>query len=163
MSNTVRPTPKVSVPAQSIRPGLRTPSSFSERTLQMVPMMPIGTPTQKMACQWIPASTPPISRPRNEPATAATMLTPRAMPRWLAGNASVRMADDEDMSMAPPTPWTTRQPISQIAPPSSWKGSKDSATAARVNTTNPMLYIFTRPNMSPSRPKGTTSTAVTTR
>ncbi len=127
------------MPAQSIRPGVRTPSSLSERTLQMVPMMPIGTPTQKMACQWISESTPPISRPRNEPATAATMLTPSAMPRWLEGNASVRIAEDDDISIAPPTPWITRQPISQIAPPSRWNGSKDSAMAARVKTTKPML------------------------
>ncbi len=34
---------------------------------------------------------------------------------------------------------------------------------ATVNTANPALYIFTRPNMSPNLPKVTTSTAVTTR
>ena len=103
-SSTVNPTPKVAVPAQSIRPGVRAPSSFSDRTLQMVPTTPIGTPTQKMDCQWNSESTPPISRPRNEPATAATILTPSAMPRWVAGNASVRTADDDAINMAPPTP-----------------------------------------------------------
>ena len=41
-SSTVRPTPKVRVPGQSSRPAVRAPSSRSERTLQMVPRMPIG-------------------------------------------------------------------------------------------------------------------------
>ena len=120
-------------------PGVRTPSSFSERTLQMVPRMPIGTPTQKIARQSHSESTPPISRPRNDPATAATMFTPSAMPRWLDGNASVRIAPDDAISIAPPMPWITRQPISHNAPASSSNGSKDSAIAAAVKTTNPRL------------------------
>ena len=61
------------------------------------------------------------------------------MPRWLAGNASVRIADDDAISIAPPTPWITRQAISHIAPPPRWNGSNDSATAATVNTTKPRL------------------------
>ncbi len=139
ISSTVSPTPNVSVPAQSSLPGVRTPSSLSERTLQMVPRMPIGTPTQKIAFQCHSDRKPPISRPRKEPATAATMLTPSAMPRWLAGNASVRMAEDDDISIAPPMPCTTRHAISQIAPPSSWNGSNDNATAATVKTAKPRL------------------------
>jgi hypothetical protein len=51
ISRTVRPRPKAAVPAQSMRPGERTPSSFSDRTLHNVPMIPSGTPTQKIACQ----------------------------------------------------------------------------------------------------------------
>ncbi len=39
----------------------------------------------------------------------------------------------------------------------------DSKTENRANSANPRLNIFTRPNMSPRRPKLTTSTAVTTR
>ena len=139
VSTTVRPTPNVTVPAQSSRPGVRTPSSFSERTLQIVPRMPIGTPTQKIARQSHSASTPPMSRPRNDPATAATMFTPSAIPRWLAGNASVRIADDDAINIAPPTPCTTRQPISHSAPPPPCSGSNDSAIAAKVNTAKPRL------------------------
>ncbi len=104
VSSAVSPTANVSVPAQSSCPGVRTPSSFSERMLQTVPSTPIGTPTQKMARQSNSESTPPISRPRNEPATAATMLTPSAMPRWFDGNASVRIAADDAINIAPPTP-----------------------------------------------------------
>ena len=101
--------------------------------------MPIGTPTQNTACQCHSERKPPMSRPRNDPATAATMLTPSAMPRWLAGKASVRIADDDAISMAPPMPWITRQAISQTAPPPRWNGSNDSAIAARVKTTKPRL------------------------
>lgn len=104
-----------------------------------VPRTPTGTPTQKIARQSHSESSPPNSRPRNEPATAATMLKPSAMPRWLLGNASVRMAADNAIRMAPPTPWTTRQPISHTAPPVSGNGSNDSAIAATVNTAKPAL------------------------
>ncbi len=38
----------------------------------------------------------------------ATELMPSAMPRWLAGNASVRIAAEFAMIMAPPMPWTMR-------------------------------------------------------
>ena len=47
---------------------------------------------------------------------AAIWLMPSAMPRWLAGNASVRIAAEFAISMAPPTPCTKRQPISHSAP-----------------------------------------------
>ncbi len=52
----------------------------------------------------------------NVPLVAATPLIPSAMPRWLGGKASVRMADELANSMAPPTPWKTRMTMSQVAP-----------------------------------------------
>ena len=73
------------------------------------------------------------------------------------------MAVELAISSAPPTPWTTRHTISHIAPRAPWPGVSDSAIEASVNTAKPALYMRTRPNMSPSRPKVTTSTAVTTR
>ena len=85
------------------------------------------------------------------------------MPRWCAGKASVMIAAEFAISMEPPSACTTRQPISHSAPEPPRKGSKDSATEARVKTTKPRLYIRTRPTMSPSRPSVTTSTAVTSR
>ncbi len=51
----------------------------------------------------------------NEPAMAATLLMPRPRPRWSAGKASVMMAEELAKSMAPPTPWPTRMPISHTA------------------------------------------------
>src|SRR6202020_1056703 len=61
------------------------------------------------------ASTPPISRPRNDPQIAAMALIPSAVPRWLAGKASVRIAVELANRNAPPIPCTIRQMISQSA------------------------------------------------
>ena len=52
----------------------------------------------------------------NEPAMAATWLMPSAIPRWLAGNASVRIAVELANNIDAPMPWTTRQLISHRAP-----------------------------------------------
>ena len=69
-----------------------------------MPTMPTGTLTQKIARQCHSARIPPMISPRKHPAMAATWLMPRAMPRWLDGNASVRMAVELANSIAPPTP-----------------------------------------------------------
>ena len=52
----------------------------------------------------------------NWPASAAIWLMPSAMPRCLAGKASVRIAAEFAISIEPPSACTTRQPISHIAP-----------------------------------------------
>jgi hypothetical protein len=109
------------------------------------------------------ASTPPSTRPMNEPARAAIWFTPMAMPRSEVGKASVRMAAELAMSMAPPIPWIIRNTISSIAPARPVLQVSDRAMEARVNTAKPRLYMRTRPNMSPTRPRVTTSTAVTSR
>ena len=77
---------------------------------------PIGTDTRKIRRQLMGASNPPTTRPMNVPLVAATPLIPRAMPRWLAGKASVRMAAELAKSMAPPTPWKIRPMIRKRAP-----------------------------------------------
>ena len=64
---------------------------------------------------------------------------------------------------APPTPCTIRQKINQSAAASPVCQVTASSTDAAVKITKPRLYMRTRPNMSPSRPNPTTSTAVTTR
>jgi hypothetical protein len=102
-SNTDKPTANVMLPHQSIRPARRVPSSCSERYDQIVPTTPIGTLTQNTERQSHSASTPPRTRPMNEPAIAATWLMPRAMPRCRAGNASVRIAVELAKIIAPPT------------------------------------------------------------
>ena len=93
----------------------------------------------------------------------ATWLIPMAVPRWSEGNASVRIAGELAISMAPPVACTIRKPISQSAPPGPLSGSNGSASAPSAKTVNPRLYMRTRPKMSPSRPSVTTSTADTTR
>ena len=128
-----------------------------------MPNRPKGTLIQKIARQSTSARMPPTTSPTNEPAMPATMLIPIAMPRLAAGKASVRIAVELAISSAPPMPWTTRQAISQIAPPAPSIGHRLRAIEANVKTAKPPLYILTRPNMSPRRPNVTTSTAVTTR
>ncbi len=109
------------------------------------------------------ASTPPSTSPMNDPAMPAIMLIPSAVPRCSTGKASVRMAVELAISSAPPTPCTTRMTIRYIAADPPRPGVSDKAIDATVNTAKPALYIRTRPNMSPSFPKVTTRTAVTTR
>ena len=99
----------------------------------------------------------------NEPAIAATWFSPRASPRSPAGNASVKIALELASSMAPPTPCKIRIPISHQAAAVPCSQVSESSTENRAKIANPRLNIRTRPNMSPSRPKLTTSTAVTTR
>jgi hypothetical protein len=65
-------------------------------------------------------------------------------------------------SIAPPTPCPIRMPISHSAPALPFSQVAASSSENSVKTAKPRLYIRTRPYMSPSRPKLTTSTAVTT-
>ena len=97
------------------------------------------------------------------PAMPATWLRPSAMPRWLAGKASVRIALELAISIAPPTPWKIRIPIRYQPAAAPVSQLTDSRIENSAKMAKPMLYMRTRPNMSPRRPKLTTSTAVTTR
>ena len=88
---------------------------------------------------------------------------PSASPRWSSGKASVMMAAEFANSRAPPTPWPIRMPISHSAPALPRSQVAVRSNENTVNTAKPALYMRTRPYMSPSRPKLTTSTAVTIR
>lgn len=160
---TAVPSAKVTLPPQSIRDRCGLLTSRRLRIDQTVPRMPNGTLTQNTARQSSSASSPPATSPRNCPASAVIWLTPKAVPRCSRGKASVRIAAEFAVSIAPPTACTTRQPISHSAPPPARNGSNDNATEATLKITNPTLYIRTRPNMSPSRPSVTTRTAETSR
>ena len=81
-----------------------------------MPPMPIGTDTMNTRRQSTAASTPPRIRPMNMPEMPATWLMPIAVPRWSDGNASVRIAGELAISIAPPMAWMTRKPISHSAP-----------------------------------------------
>jgi len=128
-----------------------------------VPNTPIGAETRKIRCQFTGARTPPRMRPMNDPAIAAIEFTLRAVPRWLIGNASVTMAAALANKNAPPIPCTTRQMISHSAPSLPCIQVTVRKMDAMLKIAKPRVYIRTRPNMSPSRPNDTTSTADTTR
>jgi hypothetical protein len=64
---------------------------------------------------------------------------------------------------APPTPWPTRMTMIQRAAVGPDIQVTDNRMEKTVKTANPSVYIFTRPKMSPTRPKLTTRTEVTSR
>ena len=64
---------------------------------------------------------------------------------------------------APPTPWKIRMTMIHSAPAVPVSQVTDSRIEKIVKTAKPRLYILTRPYMSPTRPRLTTSTAVTSR
>ena len=111
-----RPPAKVTLPAQSIGARRCTPISRRLTRDQIVPKMPNGTETRKTSRQSIAARKPPRTSPMNTPLIPTTLLMPSASPRWLAGNASVRIATELAISNAAPIPWTIRNTISQSAP-----------------------------------------------
>ncbi len=54
-------------------------------------------------------------RPMKDPAMAATMFSPSPRPRSPGGNASVMIALEFAISIAPPTPWKIRMATSHSA------------------------------------------------
>ena len=84
------------------------------------------------------------------------------MPRWFAGKASVRIALELANSIAPPMPCRIRMMIRYQPAASPCSQLTDSRMENSEKIAKPMLNMRTRPNMSPRRPKLTTSTAVTT-
>ena len=141
----IRPTAKVTLPHQSILAGLRSERSRSLAKPQTVPRIPNGTETRNTARQATGASTPPRTRPMDEPATAATPLIPRARPRWLAGKASVMIALELANSIAPPTPCSARMMISHIAPELPFIQVTASMIEKKVKTAKPRLNVRARP------------------
>src|SRR6185437_9799089 len=138
-STAVSPTANVRLPHQSMLTTRRTTTSCSDRYAHTVPRIPGGTLTRNTDRQCHSDSSPPATSPMNEPASAATWLMPSAIPRSDAENASVRIAVELAISIAPPMPCTIRKPISQIAPALPVNGTADSRIEATVNTTKPKL------------------------
>ena len=66
--------------------------------------------------QEIGASRPPSTSPTNIPETPTMLLIPSAIPRWLAGKASVMIAAELASRHAAPTPWTIRKTMRNSAP-----------------------------------------------
>ncbi|SBW28829.1 hypothetical protein FDG2_6054 [Candidatus Protofrankia californiensis] len=99
----------------------------------------------------------------NVPAMPATTLMPSASPRCWTGKASVRIAVEFAKRNAPPTPCTIRHPMSHSAAALPSIQVTANRTEETPKIAKPMLYMRTRPYMSPRRPKVTTRTAVTIR
>jgi hypothetical protein len=70
---------------------------------------------------------------------AATALMPSAMPRCVVGSTSVRMAVELAISMAPPTPWTTRSRMISTAASGPVPNTVARRIEPTVNTRKPRL------------------------
>ena len=99
----------------------------------MTASRPIGALIRKIARQdaaWV--RIPPSAGPRLRPIEVAMPLRPRARPRSCGGNVRATIAGPIDMIIAPPTPWTTRKPISAAS-----FGAAPQQMLASVKTVNP--------------------------
>ena len=112
----ISPSANVRLPHQSTFAGFGVLRSSSFRYAQTVPNTPIGTEIRNTARQSIGASRPPSTSPMKTPLTPTMLLIPSAIPRWLAGNASVRIAAEFASRKAAPTPCTMRKTIRYSAP-----------------------------------------------
>ncbi len=110
----IKPSANVTLPHQSTgaRRGCERSSSF--RYAHTVPNRPTGTEMRKTRRQSIGASRPPSTSPTNMPLTPTMLLMPSAMPRWLAGKASVMIAAAFASRNAAPMPCTTRKAIRYV-------------------------------------------------
>ncbi len=99
-----------------------------------------------------------IAPPRIGPTAVAMPVTapqtPNAMPRSRPVKVAARIASDVANSMAPPTPWAAREPISI----SGLTAAPRSAEPA-VNTTRPSPKTSRRPKRSESDPAVSSSAA----
>jgi hypothetical protein len=119
------------------------------------PMMPIGTLTMKIHCQPRPStSTPPASGPNSVATPAVVPHTLIATPRRSAGKMRVIVDRVCGVSIAAPTPCTTRATISMPIVCDSPHHSD-----AAVNTASPIRYRFFGPYRSPRRPATSRGTA----
>ena len=87
------------------------------------------------------------------PTAATIVFVPIARPSSSAGNASVTIALAFAKISAPPTPCSTRQPISSLP-----LDANPAPSEASENTTKPATYARLRPNRSDRRPADITST-----
>ena len=105
----ISPTANVMLPPQSIRARFGVEISWSLRYAHTVPNSPTGTEIRNTRRQLIGARMPPSTSPTNMPLTPTMLLIPSAIPRLLAGKASVMIAAELASRQAAPTPCTIRQ------------------------------------------------------
>ena len=116
------------------------------RRIATTAAMPSGTLTQKIQCQSSPSvTTPPTSGPDATPSPATPPQIPTTAPRRSAGKVEVSNVRPSGMTIAAPSPWTARKPIS-----TSRFGARAHAADARLNSTSPPTYVRRRPSRSPS-------------
>ena len=123
------------------------------------PKIPIGILMKKIQRQEAALRiNPPSTGPSTPPVAQVIPLMPSARPRSLGGNTSVRMATLLTTIIAAPDPWIRREMINITA-----LLERPQASEPTVKTTNPRLYILTRPIKSATRPKVRRNTVLISR
>ena len=154
-SSATSPTESVATPGTSMPSSAPPPRlSLTLRQVTKHARAAIGTFTNMIQRQLSASvSTPPINGPAALPKPAAPRISPPARPAFSSGRMSNVIPSTAGHIIAPPTPISARQAISQssscAAPASSEKPAKIAA---------PMKNTRRRPSMSASRPPVTIST-----
>jgi hypothetical protein len=155
----VRPTLSAAKPAQSSR--LPAPGSVDSGAAASVIAMPrteTGRFIQKITRQSSSISTPPASGPIASATADTAAQMPSARGCSSLGKTLQTSASESESIGAAPTPCSTRPRIS-----ASWLSAAPETTDPIAKKTIPTRKTRLRPNMSPSRPAVTTSTAIVSR
>ena len=123
-----------------------------------IPSAATGRFIQKITRQSISTSRPPTSGPIASATAETAAQIPSARGCFSAGKALQTRASESASIGAAPTPCRTRPRIRVC-----WSPAAPETTEPRAKTAVPRMKTRLRPNMSPSRPAVTTSTAIVSR
>ena len=123
-----------------------------------IPIAATGRFIQKITRQSISIRTPPASGPIASASAETAAQMPSARGCSAAGKALQTSASESESIGAAPAPCRTRPTISPT-----WSPAAPETTEPTAKTTMPAMKTRLRPNMSPSRPAVTTSTAIVSR
>ena len=122
------------------------------------PIAATGRFIQKITRQSISISTPPASGPIPSATAETAAQIPSARGCSADGKALQTSASESDNIGAAPAPCSTRPTINPT-----WSPAAPETTDPTAKTPIPTMKTRLRPNMSPSRPAVTTSTAIVSR
>ena len=146
---------KVVTPAQSTPRAAGSRDSAIFMNVSAIAAIPIGTFRAKTDCQPIPSVRAP---PTNGPIATATPIVapyrPVAIPSSLPLNSCAISASETANMIAPPTPCTARETLSQVG-----SGASAATPDATVKITSPQANTRLRPSRSASEPATRTNAA----
>ncbi len=123
-----------------------------------IPTAATGRFIQKIKRQSISIRTPPASGPMPSATAETAAQMPSARGCSAEGKALQTRASESESIGAAPAPCSTRPKISPT-----WSPAAPETTEPIAKTAMPAMKTRLRPNMSPSRPAVTTSTAIVSR
>ena len=155
----MRPTLSAARPGQSMLvPAPGSVDSGAARAVIAIPSAATGRFIQKITRQSISIRRPPASGPIASATAETAAQIPSARGCSAGGKTLQTSASESDSIGAAPAPCRTRPTISVA-----WSPAAPERTEPAAKTTMPTRKTRLRPNMSPSRPAVTTSTAIVSR